>query len=457
MNKIEGSSLPRTMNDAVRFRTLVVLCLIFLSAVVDVLRLLTADDQSITGVPVGIIGFFVGIALYEGITLIWLSWIRNRETPLPTVWIYVNALIEAIFPTIIGFTAAIGSPATLQGTALGPASHIYAIFIVLSILHVRFMVSIFAGLIAAIGLASMFVVSTRTDGLAATEILGLPRSLELYSAVLLLLTGAAAALVAHRTRTYLETATKETERRMEIEGSLQAASLIQKNLMPVHPLEVSGFEVAGWSRPADETGGDFFDWFELDDGRVIALIADVTGHGLAPAMITCYCRAYARTSFRAHRDQSTALSMLNNDLVNELTSGRFVTFAAVEITPDNDVIKSISAGHGPLLLFKKSADQISVFGADTIPLGISASDEHVLGTQYSLSEGDTYLMVTDCFVEWMNPEGQQYGLERLKKSLATHSELPPEELIQSLVVDIAVFSGSTRQPDDLTAVVIRKV
>ncbi|MEM9754130.1 MAG: SpoIIE family protein phosphatase, partial [Planctomycetota bacterium] len=259
-----------------------------------------------------------------------------------------------------------------------------------------------------------------------------------------------------RVRRYLETAAAEVQKRMRAERDLQAAAVIQRKLMPAESPQVPGFEIVGWNRPADETGGDYFDWVPLDDGRLAICIADVTGHGLGPAMITCFCRAYARSALRIERRIATALGRLNNELLNDLGDGRFVTFAAVAITPGCDRVLSVSAGHGPLLVRRGGDGSVESFGADTLPLGVVESDDDVDAVAHELPPGDTFLLLTDGFFEWANARGEQFGTQRLRDSLARHGNEPGQRLIDGLLADVERFTAGTPQPDDLTAVVIRR-
>lgn len=456
MTPFENSALAAAMNDAVRFRTISVLAVLICTMILNGVRLVTAGDQSFVDVPLGVPIVMGTLILYEAVTLGWLLRRGTKHKPLPTAWTYGNAVFEASIPTALAFAIGFGSEISLQGALLGPPSHLYGIFIVLGVLHVRLSLCLVAGAVAALGLASLVVVSELTGDHAGTTAMGLPRSLEGLSVTFVFLTGVAASLVAVRMRRYLETASTETERRMRAERDLQAAATIQQNLMPSEPPVVPGFEIVGWNRPADETGGDYYDWVQLDDERVAICIADVTGHGLGPAMITCFCRAYARTALRVENRIATAMNRLNSELMNDLGDGRFVTFAAIVLTPNEGRVLSSSAGHGPLLVHRHRDGSVDSFNADTLPLGIHGTDEEVEAVTHHLDDGDVFLLVTDGFFEWANPEGEQFGIQRLRAALMKHGKEPADRLIANLLRDLETFAGGTPQPDDLTAVVIKR-
>jgi len=455
-NTPSPQTLVQAMNHAVRFRASAMLALLLAVSVINALRLATDPDQSFSNTPFGVHATVYLLTLYEAGTLWWLFRGRDHSKPLPAAWAYINAAVECGAPTIIVLFAASGTDISLEAAALGPASHLYAVFIVLSVLHVRLRVSLVAGAVSAVGLASVFVASeiSRQSGIDAERLL--PRSLEGLSVLFVLGVGIAAGLVGMRMRRYLETAANEAEARARTEQDLQTAALIQQSLMPSESPAVPGFEIVGWNRPADETGGDYFDWVALEGGRTAVCIADVTGHGLGPAMITCFCRAYAKTALRVEDRVAASLNRLNAELVDDLGDGRFVTFATVIVAPNEGRILSASAGHGPLIIYRGRDASIESLGSDALPLGIVGWDEEPQTGAHRLDPGDAFLMITDGFFEWANPEGEQFGIQRLEKSLMKHGGKNGPTLIESLRLDVEAFAEGTPQPDDLTAVVIRR-
>ncbi|MEM1013024.1 MAG: PP2C family protein-serine/threonine phosphatase [Planctomycetota bacterium] len=452
-----SQTLTETVNDAVRFRTLGVLGILLAAATANSVRLATASDQAASDVPLGVPLVMGGLILYEFLTFIWLVRIRDRQKPLPGWWNYFNACVEALAPTLLGFIVAWGDDVSLRAAALGPASHMYALFIVLSVLHVRLAVSLVSGLVSGLGLGLMVVVSSITEGSGTATDSLMPRSLEMFSAVLVVATGAAAGIVALRVRGYLGSAVSEAKRRMRAEQDLQAAAIIQRKLMPSESPDVPGFEIVGWNRPADETGGDYFDWLPLDDGRFAVCVADVTGHGLGPAMIACFCRAYGRSALRVEQKLASAVGRLNEELLNDLGDGRFVTFATLLVTPNEGELLCMSAGHGPLLVYRKATKTVESLGCETFPLGIGTIDDSVEPAKHQLAEGDVFVMLTDGFFEWRASDGDFFGVPRLCESLARHGHRAGQDMIDHILADLETFAAGTAQPDDLTAVVIRRV
>jgi phosphoserine phosphatase RsbU/P len=158
--------------------------------------------------------------------------------------------------------------------------------------------------------------------------------------------------------------------------------------------QIEGYEFGAWNQPADQTGGDY-DWQLLPDGRVIVALADVTGHGIGPALLAAVCRAYARASFKTGNGLLAAMGELNGALAGDIGEGRFVTFVAAVCAPGSSIVELLSAGHGPLLVYMK--DCVNETGAQGLPLGILPSFTSDPPEMLELQRGDLLVLATDGF------------------------------------------------------------
>jgi serine phosphatase RsbU (regulator of sigma subunit)/ABC-type amino acid transport substrate-binding protein len=254
----------------------------------------------------------------------------------------------------------------------------------------------------------------------------------------------------------IEKLAKETAARARMQQDLEIARSIQQGLLPHQMLDIEGFDIAGWNQPADQTGGDYFDWQEMPDGRAAISLADVTGHGIGPALCTAFCRAYSRASIPSESDLGTAMDRINNMLVEDLPVERFVTFVVALLDPTNSKVQLLSAGHGPILLYTASDNNIQDFDADDIPLGINPNVGYGPAREIKLAGGDMLVLITDGFFEWTNAEGEMFGLERLQESIRKHKDLPAKEIISRLYKEVVKFTGGTEHEDDLTAVILKQ-
>jgi K+-sensing histidine kinase KdpD len=189
---------------------------------------------------------------------------RRAGGEVPVWWWVVNAIIEPLFPTV----AILILPQTVlfdpYSALTSPAAFVYFFFVILSVLHLNIWLSRLTGLCAAVSFAAVvwWVFRTFPDH-TPTYV----RTIYFTYAAFLLLGGLVAGAVADQVRFYVRVSIREAGEREQLTRDLDIARDIQQGLLPSEPIEVEGFEIAGWSRPAAETGGDYFDWQRLPDER----------------------------------------------------------------------------------------------------------------------------------------------------------------------------------------------
>jgi serine phosphatase RsbU (regulator of sigma subunit) len=381
----------------------------------------------------------------------------GQDLPL-SAWV-ASIMVETSFPAIgIAFLTSMRLPEVYRPLAT-PWVLAYFPFIVLSVLRLSPSVCYVSGCMAtATYLASAYHHGWRFDlyhpaGQSLEEIA------VRFDAALLLASGIIAGVVASEIRKYVQAALREaeTERHLkQVQHDLEVARSIQQSLLPRVRPTLAGFEVAGWNRPADETGGDFFDWKKLPDGRLVVTMADVTGHGIGPALLASVCRAYSRASFDSRDDLATTIHRINESFGEDLTQGRFATYVAAVCKEGDDRLEFLSAGQAPLFVYFAATGELQKFQAQAMPLGIEKSLTSDAPVALNLEPGDILLFITDGFFEWENAAGEQFGFDRLADAVRKSSHLPPEEIIAELYNAVLAFAGGTPQKDDLTAVLIKR-
>jgi len=340
-----------------------------------------------------------------------------------------------------------------------PAVLLYFLFIILSTLRLDPAVSRLSGIVAAVSylLASAYL--GWVPGLGGGASMLSPERVVVSFALGFVVGGFVAGAVAGEIRKQAEAALSEAEIQRQVERlrhDLDVARLIQQSLLPTSEPQIEGFEVAGWNQPADQTGGDYYDWQVLPDGRLLVALGDVTGHGIGPALLAAVCRAYVRATFTSEQEMLTAMQRVNTALSQDVGSSRFVTFVAVMCTPGGSRLELLSAGHGPLFLYLLREDHFHAMPAQGLPLGVMpdlASDPPKV---LELNPGDLLVLTTDGFFEWANAQDEQFGIERMEAIIRASREKPPAEIISALYRAVIEFSGGTSQDDDLTAVVIKR-
>jgi serine phosphatase RsbU (regulator of sigma subunit) len=393
---------------------------------------------------------------------LWLLRIVNRtlksDQIVPRFLWYGSIAVESLFPAVgIAFFASSRLPADYRPLAT-PWVLAYFPLILLSVLRLNPRLSCFSGFVSALGyLAAAYIVGWRFDprnGFATAET-AVP-----FFAFLLLITGILAAGVTSEIRSHVEATLREAEthhKLKEVEHELQIARSIQQSLLPKLRPQIPGFAVAGWSQSAEDTGGDFYDWKRLSSGRWVVILADVTGHGIGPAMLASVCRAYSRASFNDHDNLETTLQNINRSFAEDLTPERFATFVAAVFQEGSDQVELLSAGHGPLFIYSACDQSLQYMYAQALPLGIVPEMASASPVKLSMQPGDMVLLITDGFFEWENPAQEEFGTKRLAEVLRRFSDREPEIIIAELYDSVVNFAQGTPQKDDLTAVLIKRL
>jgi len=147
---------------------------------------------------------------------------------------------------------------------------------------------------------------------------------------------------------------------------------------------------------------------ELAEGRWVVVLADVTGHGIGPAILASVCRAYSRASFNVRDRLETILKNINQAFAEDLTSERFATFVAAVCEEGSDQLELLSAGHAPIFVYSSANQSFRILDAQALPLD-PAGFVGRGACQLSMQPGDIVLLVTDGFLEWENSAGEDFG------------------------------------------------
>jgi len=245
--------------------------------------------------------------------------------------------------------------------------------------------------------------------------------------------------------------------KQRMEQSLAIARQIQQDLLPAADPQVPGFDVAGWSSPADETGGDIYDFIDLGDGRWALMLADATGHGIGPALVIAQTRAMLRALSSGQLVIPTVMAQVNDFLVADLSESRFVTcFFGVLDAPAGRV-RYASAGQGPIVFYDRAADRFDRRAATAMPLGVIEGTDFDELVERDLPSGDMLTVITDGFFEACDPAGEPFGMERVCEMIRRDRDLPAAEIIARLWSAVEAFTAGAPQADDLTAVIVKRL
>jgi phosphoserine phosphatase len=264
--------------------------------------------------------------------------------------------------------------------------------------------------------------------------------------------GAQCAVALQRMRFLEDLVEKE---RMERE--LAVARKIQMRVFPRTMPEVAGYDVSGWSRPADETGGDIFDVIGLPDGRLALLLGDATGHGIGPALSVTQVRAMLRMCVRFRADLDDAIRHINDQLADDLAANRFVTAFLGVLDPPSHRILYHSGGQAPILHFHAASGEAEWLKSSTQPLGIISGLPIGDARALDMAPGDIVALITDGIYEFEDPSQEQFGRDRLGEVIRRHQTDPLSGLIERIVEGTESFARGAPQADDMTILLVRRL
>lgn len=238
---------------------------------------------------------------------------------------------------------------------------------------------------------------------------------------------------------------------------LRVAGEIQRKLLPPKPPDVNGAEVEGWTRPCDDSGGDYFDYFRLSDTRLGFCVGDVTGHGIGAALLMTTARAMIRSCVAVTTDLGELFTRLNDLLCPDMGGEKFITlwygvYDAVERS-----VTYASAGHDPPVLYRRAKDALEELDSTGMPLGMLEGVPFGTVKVENLEVGDVLLVMTDGVWEAMNPATEKYERERVGEQVRAFRDATPRELVAGLYASVKEFCGEAEQRDDITMVCLRVV
>lgn len=242
--------------------------------------------------------------------------------------------------------------------------------------------------------------------------------------------------------------------KQRMQRDLDIARTIQQGQFPREEPRVVGYDIAGWNQPADETGGDCFDFIPLTGGRIAILMADASGHGIGPALVIASARSMIRAMLGVTDDLSRIVSHVNDLLARDLGDERFVTAFLGILDPRSHRLDYYSCGQGPLLLIDGAS--VDRRNASALPLAIEPDFPFGAPAAFSFNRGATLALLTDGFYEAANDASELFGEERVVDVVRTAQRAPAADVINRLRDAVAQFAGSTTYADDLTAVIIRR-
>src|SRR5829696_4763359 len=246
---------------------------------------------------------------------------------------------------------------------------------------------------------------------------------------------------------------QEAQERERIEQELKVARVIQQTLLPKTLPKLPGYDVAAYYQPAREVGGDFYDFLELEDGRLGLVVGDVTDKGIPAALVMATTRAMLRTAAQRLFSPGDVLRRANETLVTDIPPNMFITCLYAILEPESGRLHYANAGQDLPYRRRTSNGGAEELRATGMPLGLlpgmSYEEKEIV-----LERGDSVLFYSDGLVEAHDPEREMFGFPRLQGLVGAHRSDGPA-MVNFLLSELTRFTGEEwEQEDDITLVTL---
>lgn len=239
--------------------------------------------------------------------------------------------------------------------------------------------------------------------------------------------------------------------RLRVRDELDVARQLQSELLPATAPRPPGYEIAHSYRTANEIGGDYYDFLELDGRRMILTVGDASGHGIGAGLLMAISNATLKTAMELDPSPSAVLSLLNRTLCRTGSSRAFMTLFYSLLDVDTGELEYACAGH-PYPFLRRASGEVIELGEGAIPLGIRRATTYASQTTH-LEAGDLLVLYSDGLPEMIGGKSAEaFGFERLRGLLKNPGDA--QQVHDRIVRDVESHRGSHRLADDLTLVVI---
>jgi len=245
---------------------------------------------------------------------------------------------------------------------------------------------------------------------------------------------------------------EDSQLKQKMETDLLVASKVQKALLPARVPSIKGLKVHAFSIPHSIVGGDIYDVFRMSEHKQAVAIGDISGKGAPAAILMAVAYAGFKSLLKENNTVATVVARLNNFMVEATSSSYYLTFFYGVLNMHKKVFTYCNAGHNPPMIMR-SDKSIEYLEDGGIVLGFLC-DQVYRQTQLPVESGDYLILFTDGVTEIMNEAGDEFGEDRLEKSLQKNYGMRPRDLRRRIVSDIKGFAGRKEFQDDFTMLII---
>lgn len=249
---------------------------------------------------------------------------------------------------------------------------------------------------------------------------------------------------------------EETKQRERVDYQIGLARQIQTRLFPAEPLRLPGLSIDALNDPGQRISGDYYDYFERDDGQVVIVMADVAGKGIPASLLMANLQAAVRVTLHAHGDLVGSVTNLNRLICQNAGDDRFVTAIFGILDRESRVFRYVNAGHHePFMIHRRADSEIYKPAMDAdLPIGIEM-DYAYRERSIVLSDRPTMMILyTDGVMDAENEAGDMYEESRFAQAIANNMTQPTGEIVTRLRRSIKQFTRNTPQTDDITIMAV---
>jgi sigma-B regulation protein RsbU (phosphoserine phosphatase) len=244
---------------------------------------------------------------------------------------------------------------------------------------------------------------------------------------------------------------REALEKQAMERELELAATIQRDILPKKIPDVAGVEIATFSKPARQVGGDYHAFFERE-GVLTMIVADVAGKSIPAALLVSALHAAMHLLFAEGRELGDIATELNRHIHQWSAENKFVTMIMVSIDMENETVRFVNAGHNPCYVV--SGDRLDQMKSHGLPIGILGTSKYMTQTR-PFPAGSAVVLYSDGITEAENAAGEEFENARLEALLREHSTAGANELRDRIAGAVEAFTGEAPQKDDETLVIAR--
>jgi serine phosphatase RsbU (regulator of sigma subunit) len=248
--------------------------------------------------------------------------------------------------------------------------------------------------------------------------------------------------------------TENYEARQQQEEELKRAATLQQALLPTEPRIAGCIEIAGRNVPSLDVGGDYFDFVDSTEGKLVVGLGDVAGKGMPAALLMTHLAASVRAQVETERPLLEVVSRLNRSIHQNVHGERFITLFLAEVDTRSGAVTYVNGGHNPPYLMRTSGD-FETLTEGGLLLGIMPDFVYASGS-VQLRPGDILTLYSDGVTEARSSDEEEFGDERLMEFLREARSMRPEEMVDALIQRVREFSRPGKPTDDVTVVVMRR-